>query len=996
MIKQTLTVIFVQLFLLQLQVHAQSVESQSFQLVGKNQRCPILISKNDAKVVQIAAELFVGDIHTITGQNPDIKYKAPKKANQIVLAGTLGKNPWIDQLVIDGKADVTSIKGKWESWSVQLIENPLKGVEKALVIIGSDRRGTAYGILELSRMMGVSPWEWWADVHPDKKTQITLDIENKTYGSPSVKYRGLFLNDEDWGLQPWAAKVYEPETGDIGPKTYAKIFELLLRLRANTIWPAMHSSTKPFYSYPKNKQVADDYAIVIGTSHPEPMLINVNTEWDQETMGEYRYDTNSETIKKMFIKRVNETGRYENIYTTGMRGKHDSPMIVGDHDINFQVKLLEQVITDQREILKQADNNKSLESIPQVFIPYKEVLNYYQHGMELPEDITLMWTDDNYGYIRRLSDPGEQKRSGGAGVYYHTSYWGRPHDYLWLNSTNPVLLWEEMSKAYQFNARNIWILNCGDIKPHEYNIELFMDMGWNMKDFGKSVDVRKHMKNWYERLFGKNNASQLTELFYEYYRLAFIRRPEFMAWSQVEPVTKVRPSEMSQIHYGDEVGKRIMTYNNLIKKVDSISPKVPSNRNSAFYELVTYPVKSAAYMNLKWLHANKNWFTAQQGRASALYHGKHAVMAYNEIAQLTEYFNNSLENGKWRHIMNRSPRNLPVFKEPVIATPSIKEEPVIGIALKGYEMELNHRVNNSHANVLPVFNAYTQPQYYLDIFLKGKGEKYWEVTPKTDWIKLSKSYGKLDTDHPEERIYVDLDWNKVPQGTGIKEPPLGHDHQLIPPGYKVDGAIDISTKDTAITLGVLAYNPKFEDLLKFEGFVEDQGYVSIDAENFTDHKQTKETSWKIIEGLGYTGSVVKTMPEKANSIEETSEIITNSPVLEYDFYTFNHGAAETFVQIVPTHAVYPGKKVRLAVGIDDAMPVILDYQTHGRSEEWKQNVLKNAAVKSVTDIIEKPGKHKLKIWMVDPGVMVDRILIDLGGWKESYAFPEQTMIKHEK
>ncbi|GAL79933.1 hypothetical protein JCM19274_2605 [Algibacter lectus] len=226
------------------------------------------------------------------------------------------------------------------------------------------------------------------------------------------------------GLQRWAALNFEPETGDIGPKTYAKVFELLLRLRANTIWPAMHSSTKPFYSYPENKFVADNYAIVIGTSHAEPMLSNINTEWKHDTMGEYRYDTNSETIKDLFTKRVKETAKLEGIYTTGMRGEHDSPMIVGEDDTDAQVNLLERVITDQRAILKK-ETKKNPTEIPQAFVPYKEVLNYYQSGLKLPEDITLVWTDDNYGYMRQLSNPDEQTRPGGAGVYYHTSYWGK-------------------------------------------------------------------------------------------------------------------------------------------------------------------------------------------------------------------------------------------------------------------------------------------------------------------------------------------------------------------------------------------------------------------------------------------------------------------------------------------------------------------------------------------------------------------------------------------
>jgi hypothetical protein len=463
---------------------AQKQTTSNFTVVAENTVASILIDKNDAKVVTIASDIFANDVEKITDKKPIISTKS-NQSTPTIIAGTIGKNKWIDDMIAIGKIDVSKIENQWERYSVQIVENPMASLDKTLVVVGSDRRGTAYGILELSRKIGVSPWEWWADVTPEKKESLSISITKEVSKSPSVKYRGVFLNDEDWGLQRWAALNYEPEIGDIGPKTYAKVFELLLRLRANTIWPAMHSSTKPFYSYPENKFVADDYAIVIGTSHAEPMLSNINTEWKHDDMGEYRYDTNSETIKSLFTKRVKETAKLEGIYTTGMRGEHDSPMIVGEDDTDAQVSLLERVITDQRAILKK-ETKKEPKNVPQAFVPYKEVLNYYQSGLKLPEDISLVWTDDNYGYIRQLSNPKEQKRSGGAGVYYHTSYWGRPHDYLWLNSSNPVLMWEEMSKAYELQSRDIWILNCGDIKPHEYNIELFLYMACNIDDFKES------------------------------------------------------------------------------------------------------------------------------------------------------------------------------------------------------------------------------------------------------------------------------------------------------------------------------------------------------------------------------------------------------------------------------------------------------------------------------------------------------------------------------
>ncbi|WNH11176.1 glycosyl hydrolase 115 family protein [Thalassobellus suaedae] len=982
--------VFIPLLLFQIAfLNAQN--ALDFSIVKATESCSIVIDKKDAKVVEIAAKMLASDIKNTTGKTIKVLNELD---DNIILAGTIDNNKLIENLIKSNRIDVSIIKNTWERFSIQVVKNPFKGVNQALVIVGSDRRGTAYGILEISRMIGVSPWEWWADVTPEKRDEIILSVENEVSKEPSVKYRGIFLNDEDWGLQRWAALNFEPEIGDIGPKTYSKVFELLLRLRANTIWPAMHRSTKPFYSYPENKQKADDYAIVIGTSHAEPMLSNINTEWNHETMGEYRYDTNSEIIKGLFTKRVKEAAKFENIYTTGMRGEHDSPMIVGEDDTDQQVQLLENIISDQRAILKK-ETKKRPNTIPQAFVPYKEVLTYYQKGLQLPEDITLVWTDDNYGYMRQFSNTEEQRRSGGAGVYYHTSYWGRPHDYLWLNSTNPVLMWEEMSKAYEFQSRNLWILNCGDIKPHEYNIELFLDMAWNMDAFDKSRSIRTHLKSWSAREFGSENATEITNLMFENNRLAYMRRPEFMAWSQVEPVTKGGETELTQYHYGDEVTSRINAYEHVVETTERLYNTISESRKDAFYQLVYYPVIGASKLNQKWLYHYKNKFSAQQGKASAHFYGEQSANAYNRILKETNYYNKTLAQGKWNHIMTMQPRFLPVFSKPVYSVVDSKEKPALGLALEGYEMEVNHDIVNSYADVLPVFNSYTDNHYFIDVFLKGKGNVEWKAIPKNDWIKISETKGVLtnESGKQQKRLWVSIDWDKVPKGENQKEAPLGHDFQLIPPSYKVNSAIDFVSGDHTVTIGVSVYNPKFEALEDFSGFVEDKGFVSINAENFSRKVNGLEASWELFEGLGYTGKVITALPRSVNSETDLKLIQQNSPLLEYDFYAFNFGEVDVKVQAVPTHANYEGRGVRCAVAINDAEPVIVDFQTFGRSDAWKQNVLKNASVQSVKQIVNKAGKHILKIWMVDSGVMIDQILIDLGGWKKSYAFPKETIKK---
>ena len=368
----------------------------------------------DAKVVQIAAAAFANDINLISGKQIKVNNTNNITDDYAIIAGTIGQSKIIDELIKNKVIDVTAIKNKWECFSIQIIKGsndnksakfPFRG--GGVVIIGSDRRGTAFGIFHLSRLMGVSPLVWWADVVPEKKTQLFIS-GNYISQTPSVQYRGIFINDEDWGMQPWAAKNMDTDIKDIGPKTYARVFELLLRLKANYIWPAMHPCTKAFYYYKQNPKVADDYAIVVGGSHCEPMLRNNVCEWAEtyeeeykKKPGEWRYDVNKDEIYKYWDDRIKEAVNYESVFTVGMRGVHDGSM-PGPKDPDEKVKLLEKVIADQREIL-QNNFKKSPDALPQIFVPYKEVLSLYRRNMQLPDDVTIIWPDDNYGYIRQLN-----------------------------------------------------------------------------------------------------------------------------------------------------------------------------------------------------------------------------------------------------------------------------------------------------------------------------------------------------------------------------------------------------------------------------------------------------------------------------------------------------------------------------------------------------------------------------------------------------------------
>jgi hypothetical protein len=573
------------------------------------------------------------DVHKVTGKTPAVKASAPESKPSVIIIGTLGKNASINQLVSQGKIKVGGLQGKWESYLAMTIARPFPGVENALVIVGSDRRGTAYGAFALSEAIGVSPWCWWADVTPRHRDALFVRAGICASKEPSVQYRGIFINDEDWGLQPWAAKNFEPEVGDIGPKTYARVFELLLRLKANYLWPGMHSCTKAFNIYPENKVVAENYAIVMGASHCEPLLRNNVTEWDTKTRGEWDYVKNRDNVVKYWEERVKENGKYENIYTVGMRGLHDSGMVGGGTTAE-QVARLEKVFADQRDLLAQYVNSQ-VEKVPQLFVPYKEVLPLYQNGLKVPDDVTLGWVDDNHGYIRRLSNAEERKRSGGSGVYYHVSYWGMPEDYLWLCTTPPALIWEEMRKAYDNDARKVWVLNVGDIKPSEIDMEFFLRLAWDVNAWDENAQL-VFLTDWAERNFGKENAKEIAAILDEYYRLHYAAKPEHLLKAKFTN------------NYNEKTD-RMQRFAKLVERTNALYEKQPKELRDAFYQLLVYPVRCSALMNEKFLSDTV----------------EDAQKAYGQIQTETKYYNEEMAAGKWRHMMSMAPRNTPVFKKPI-------------------------------------------------------------------------------------------------------------------------------------------------------------------------------------------------------------------------------------------------------------------------------------------------------------------------------------------
>ncbi len=595
------------------------------------------------------------------------------RQSQIVV-GTYGTKT-ISNLIAKGVLKEQDLKGKWESYVITVTneKNP------RLVIAGSDKRGTIYGIYDVSQRIGVSPWYWWADVPVTKNPDASVDYDYYASGEPTVKYRGIFINDEDWGLKPWSSTNFEKELGDIGPKTYAKVCELLLRLKANMLAPAMHSCTGAFYSHTESKVVCDSFGIIITTSHCEPLLLNnaAKSEWDEQRDGDWNYKTNKETIYKKWDDRLAEASQYENIYTTAMRGVHDAGLR-GNLPMEERVPLITKVIEDQRQLLEKHISKPATE-IPQIFVPYKETMDIYENGLQVPEDITLVWVDDNYGYMKRVSNPEEQKRSGGAGVYYHLSYLGAPHDYLWINTTPPVLMYEELKKAYDHGADRYWLLNVGDIKPMELGMQTFFDMAWNIHAF--DIDnVNTHQAKMLANIFGKDNFQSILDT---YLRLAWSRKPEYMGWEYEwddKAHTGLKPTEFSFQNYS-EAQQRLADYQRISDEVEQIGEKIKGKSEkwtAAFFELVQHPVQGAYQMNRKFLMAQLNQELLAEGHtAEANWAARQMEAAYDSIDALNHRYNELLD-GKWRGMMALAPAFCALFylKPEVTYTEGAGEEPL--------------------------------------------------------------------------------------------------------------------------------------------------------------------------------------------------------------------------------------------------------------------------------------------------------------------------------
>ena len=661
--------------LVTLSVVATSMTVFASELIWFDGKTPVSFS-SDTKtdpVVATAMDMFASDMEAVTGK----RAKESKSSNATIILTQLDKaGKGTRKKLISAGVPVERLDTLTDGFHISVSGDKIN-------VVGTNGRGTAYGLLELSRMAGVSPWIWWGDVTPIKKEKLTIDDGFSTTQGASVEFRGIFLNDEDWSLRPWSYGNFEKSKfGTIGPKTNKEVFKLLMRLRANAVWPAMHTGTKAFFKDPENKIMADSCGSAVGTSHCEPLLRNNVDEWDVKERGSYNYITNRQAVQDYWIERLKEVKNSNggNMFTIGMRGIHDGSM-EGVKTDEEKFNALQQVIDDQQQLISDYIGDPSKQM--QVFVPYKEVLQLYEMGLKVPDYVTLMWCDDNYGYITRLSDTEEQKRQGGGGVYYHLSYWGRPHDYLWLTTTQPGLIYNEMRTAYDHNVRKLWIANVHDPKVAAYDMELFLDLAWDI-DCVKGDALGSHLEKWLCTNFGDAAGKKLYPVMRKFYHLSGIRRPEFMGWNQVElnkqtfnrGLSPVSNTQFSFTEFGNEADRYMEDYLALANAVEEIESEISPELKDAYFAAIKYPVTAAANHAIKTLEAQRARSIANGSTLSDMFVNNAKIYssvaksqnAYQNIRKLTEHYNLKMSDGKWNRSMNMRPRDLPVFAAPNLPT----------------------------------------------------------------------------------------------------------------------------------------------------------------------------------------------------------------------------------------------------------------------------------------------------------------------------------------
>lgn len=930
-----------------------SPSPDAFRIVENGKTASIYIDPDDWKGVLRAADDLGDDVRKVSGTASEV-IKELKPASGSIIIGTIGKSRIIDQLIDKKKINVSQVKGKWESYLIQVVDGNL-------VIAGSDKRGTIFGIYDVSENIGVSPWYWWADVPAKQSKNLYVKSGRYVQESPKVKYRGIFINDENPSFGDWCNIKF----GGVNSKMYVHMFELILRLRANYLWPAMWG--KSFAEDdPMSPVLADEYGIIMGTSHHEPMMrAHADYTRRRNEVGPWDYTINKEGLDKFFKEGILRYKNFDKLITIGMRG--DGDVALGESD-EESMKALHNVVEGQREIIRDVYNTDPAE-IPQTWAIFTEVQRYYDAGFTVPDDVLLMFCDNNWGYIRRIGPEREQSRTGGMGLYYHIDMNGGPWNDRWINTTTIPKLREQFNLAYKTGLDDLWVVNVGDLKPKEIPIDFILRYAWNPESISAD-EVMDYSVEWAEHIFGKENAREIADIVSKYPKYNLWRKPEVQA---VDIFSFVNHQEAERV---------LKLWQDLTIQAEALLPKIALEAKDAYYQLVLYPAKASAGVAEIYLSAGWNNLYAQQGRVSANDYAARAQELFELDKQLSDhYMSSEIAGGKWAGMMQDIHIGYRQWSMPRASTlPRLDEvtplpTPVMGVAVEGNKSAWPGSEDKAQ---LPTFDALKKQSYYIDIFNRGTGTFEFEASTDKSWIKLSEKRASVEKDY---RLKVAIDWDALPEG-------------------KIDGVIDIKHANVIIPIQVNVMNTSTPETKEpyFGGY----GEFSIPSFKYSANVAGKKAKWIILPDLGRGEAAMGIEPITAPSATPKT-----APRLEYLVYLPETGKTTVCLGILPTQDVYPERGLRIALGLDDSEPEMIDarkglvdtFNEYTQENIARSNVLSplpqpnrnlsltprhprrnevfdNLRWLDVEVDVKEPGLHTLKVFMIDPEIVLETIIVN--------------------
>ncbi|KAK0237300.1 hypothetical protein EDD85DRAFT_837135 [Armillaria nabsnona] len=965
---------------------ATETSPSTFAILQQGQASTILLSADEWQGVQLAANDLSSDIEKVTGLRPTLANSSDQSPSRPIIVGTLGKSSLIERVVNATGLNVSSIEGQWESFMTAIVDQPIPGVDTAYVIVGSDKRGTIYALYEHSEQIGVSPWYWWADV-PVKVSRSEILVTSCSHGPPSVKYRGIFLNDEQPSLQNWAMEKFTNGTGaaltgsPFNHLFYTKLYELMLRLKANYLWPGFYLfllseiENDPFafaVDDPENQRLADVYGIAMGTSHEEPMTRSTPVEWDLFGSGDWNYTSNSANIYQFWVDGVERAKPYETLYTVGMRGAGDLPL-----SETTNIELLEKVVADQRQILANVFPNVSVETIPQVWTLYKEVEGYYDDGMRVPDDVTLFWSDDNWGNVRRYPVESERNRSGGAGVYYHV---GDPRDFKWITTTQISKVYEQMSIAVERDATRAWIVNVGDLKPYELSTEFFLTYAWDASLWNPD-NLDAFVSSWAQREFGLSttDADVVEDVIANLTRFNARRKPELL-----------NSTTYSLVNYR-EAETVVSAWDTLVGAATGIYDQLSEETKPAFFQLVYHPVVASANLGKMLISAGLNNLRASQARLSTNNLADQVQDFFDFDYELETEYHTLLDDigyYYWQQpMMNSMPpiTRVPPKKQALAGVMRIAPEGTLG-AWPGDNPNQCAQGYSCPAPTIVLDSFDTFQNRYVDVGAGGSATFTFSITANVSWIVLNTTHGEVSPDDPEQRVYISVsDWNALD---------AGNSYASITFTAQAEGQPDLS-----VPVIFVAHNTMPGLASGFSGFVEGAGVVSIEAAHATRNTSVDGVYWRELPGIGRTLSGMTPWPRTGH--DGGNFTAGSGPSLEYDFFTFSETTNKTPVTVYVSPSLNANgadRPLGIAIAVDSEVlsSYFIPLAAPGDlPDAW--DGLDGFVANSIVPIrlsfaAMNPGAHTLKILMIEPAVVVQKFVIDVGGLQPSYLGPPESIL----